>query len=118
MGNPDGIARRCRLPNDEFGPAWTSIKLADGVHDRLLAQSLLSFIIRQKLLFEADAIPRSSGTAEIDVGTLLAENEVAAFGILFEDSFKVAEKLGDSGRGEIDRALFGLVRLLLIATST
>ena len=53
MGNPDGIARRCRLPNDEFEPAWTSIKLADGVHDRLLAQSLLSFIIRQKLPFEA-----------------------------------------------------------------
>ena len=52
MGNPEGIARRCRLPNDEFGPAWTSIKLADGVHDRLLAQSLLSFIIRQKLPFE------------------------------------------------------------------
>jgi pachytene checkpoint protein 2 len=53
MGNPDGIARRCRLPNDEFESAWTSIKLADGVHDRLLAQSLLSFIIRQKLPFEA-----------------------------------------------------------------
>jgi hypothetical protein len=53
MGNPDGIAQRCRLPNDEFSPAWTSIKLADGVHDRLLAQSLLSFIVRQKLPFEA-----------------------------------------------------------------
>jgi hypothetical protein len=42
---------------------------------------------------------------EIDVGNLLAENEVAVFGILFEDSFKVAEKLGDSGRGEIGGAL-------------
>lgn len=50
--NPEGIARRCPLPNDEFGPAWTSIKLAAGVHDRLLAQSLLSFTVRQKLAFE------------------------------------------------------------------
>ena len=54
---------------------------------------------------------------EIDVGSLLAENEVAAFGALFEDSFKIAEKLGDSGRGEMCGALFGLVRLMLIATS-
>src|SRR6266849_1435585 len=53
MGNPEGIARRCRLPNDEFGPAWTSIKLADGVRERLLAQSLLSLTVRQKLPFEA-----------------------------------------------------------------
>jgi len=37
MGNPEGVARRCRLPNDDFGPAWTSIKLADGVRERLLA---------------------------------------------------------------------------------
>jgi len=51
---------------------------------------------------------------EIDVGNLLAENEFAAFGVLFEDSFKIAEKLGDSGRGEIGGALFGLIRLLLI----
>jgi hypothetical protein len=28
---------------------------------------------------------------EIGVGNLLAENEVAAFGVLFEDSFKIAE---------------------------
>ena len=46
MGNPDGIARRCRLPDDAFEPAWTSIKLADGIHDRLLALPLLSFIIQ------------------------------------------------------------------------
>jgi SpoVK/Ycf46/Vps4 family AAA+-type ATPase len=50
--NPEGIARRSPLPNDEFDPAWTSIKLAAGVHDRLLAQSLLSFTVRQKLAFE------------------------------------------------------------------
>ena len=52
MSNPEGIARRCRLPNDDFDLAWTSIKLAGGVHERLLAQSLLSFTVRQKLSFE------------------------------------------------------------------
>lgn len=53
MSNPEGIARRCRLPHEDFGSAWTSIKLASGVHERLLAQSLLSFTVRQKLAFEA-----------------------------------------------------------------
>src|SRR5258706_14636675 len=53
MSNPDGIARRCWLPNEEFVSAWTSIKLAKGVHERLLAQSLLSFTVRQKLPFDA-----------------------------------------------------------------
>ena len=43
---------------------------------------------------------------EIDVGSLLAENEVAASGVLFEDSFEIAKKLGDAGRGEIGGALF------------
>ncbi len=82
MGNPDGIARRCRLPNDEFGPAWTSIKLADGVHDRLLAQSLLSFIIRQKLPFEAAPLhglillKAPPGTGKTTLGRGLA-NQVA-----------------------------------------
>lgn len=52
MGNSDGVARRCQLPNDEFAPAWTSIKLADGIRERLLAQSLLTLTIRQKLPFE------------------------------------------------------------------
>ena len=51
--NPDGVARRCRLPNAELAIAWTSIKLEDGVRDRLLAQSLLSLTIRQKLPFES-----------------------------------------------------------------
>lgn len=50
--NPDGVARRCRLPDDGFGLAWTSIKLPDGVRERLLAQSLLSLTVRQKLPFE------------------------------------------------------------------
>lgn len=53
MTNPEGVARRCRLPNDEFSLAWTSIKVADGMRERLLAQSLLSLTIRQKLPFEA-----------------------------------------------------------------
>jgi AAA+ superfamily predicted ATPase len=53
MDNPEGVARRCRLPDDGFGTAWDSIKLAHGVRERLLAQSLLSLTIRQKLPFEA-----------------------------------------------------------------
>lgn len=51
--NAEGVARRCALPNKEFDPAWTAIKLADGVRERLLAQSLLSFTVRQKLPFES-----------------------------------------------------------------
>lgn len=53
MSNPEGIARHCNLPQAEFDPAWDSIMLAEGVRERLLAQSLLSFTIRQKLPFEA-----------------------------------------------------------------
>lgn len=53
MSNPDGVARQCRLPNDEFGAAWLSIKLAADVRERLLAQSLLTLTIRQRLPFES-----------------------------------------------------------------
>lgn len=53
MSNPDGVARRCLLPNDDFNPAWNSIMLAEGIRERLLAQSLLSFTVRQKLPFES-----------------------------------------------------------------
>jgi AAA+ superfamily predicted ATPase len=53
MSSPDGVARRCRLPNEGFEPAWTSIKLGAGVHERLLAQSLLALTVRQKLAFES-----------------------------------------------------------------
>jgi AAA+ superfamily predicted ATPase len=52
MSNPDGVARRIRIPNDDLAVAWSSIKLPDGVRERLLAQSLLSFTIRQQLPFE------------------------------------------------------------------
>ncbi len=47
------MARRCQLPNEAFVPAWTAIKLAKGVHERLLAQALLSLTVRQKLPIEA-----------------------------------------------------------------
>ena len=53
MSNPEGVARQCRLPDEGFGHAWSSIKLADGVRERLLAQSLLSLTVRQKLPFES-----------------------------------------------------------------
>ena len=54
MSNPDGVARKCRLPDDDqFGTAWTSIMVPPGVRDRLLAQSLLAFTVRQKLPFGA-----------------------------------------------------------------
>jgi len=53
MRNPEGVARQCYLPESDFEAAWTSIKLADGVRERLLAQSLLSLTIREKLPFEA-----------------------------------------------------------------
>lgn len=52
MSSPEGVARQCKLPNEEFTTAWTSIKLPVGVHERLLAQSLLSLTIRNKLPFE------------------------------------------------------------------
>lgn len=52
-GNAEGVARRCALPIKEFDPAWSAIKVADGVKERLLAQSLLSFTVRQKLPFES-----------------------------------------------------------------
>jgi pachytene checkpoint protein 2 len=47
-----GVAQRCALPRDEFDTAWTSIKLAEGVGERLLSHALLSFTVRQKLPFE------------------------------------------------------------------
>jgi SpoVK/Ycf46/Vps4 family AAA+-type ATPase len=51
--NPAGVARRCRLPDHDFDGAWSSLFLEDGVRERLLAQSLLSLTVRQKLPFEA-----------------------------------------------------------------
>jgi len=53
IDNPEGIARRCKLPDADFDDAWTSIKVGDGVRERLVAQALLALTIRQKLSFEA-----------------------------------------------------------------
>ena len=53
MSNPEGVALQCRLPNDEFAAAWTCDQaLPTGVQERLLAQSLLAFTVRQQLAFE------------------------------------------------------------------
>jgi AAA+ superfamily predicted ATPase len=52
MSDIAGVARQCSLPRDEFETAWTSIKLAQGVGERLLSHALLSFTVRQKLPFE------------------------------------------------------------------
>jgi AAA+ superfamily predicted ATPase len=53
MSHSNGVARQCPLPNSDFATAWDSIMLAVGVRERLLAQSLLSFTVRQKLPFES-----------------------------------------------------------------
>jgi AAA+ superfamily predicted ATPase len=52
LSGSDGIGFTCRIPHDDLGTAWSSIKVADGVKERLLGQSLLTFTVRQKLPFE------------------------------------------------------------------
>jgi AAA+ superfamily predicted ATPase len=48
----DGIALRCKLPDDGFGEAWDAITLDPAIRERLLAQALLILTVRQKLSFE------------------------------------------------------------------
>jgi len=46
------IADQSKLPDQRFAAAWESIKIAQEVRDRLTAQALLAFTVRQKLPFE------------------------------------------------------------------
>jgi SpoVK/Ycf46/Vps4 family AAA+-type ATPase len=48
----DVIADQSKLPDQRFAAAWDSIKIAQGVRDRLTAQALLALTVRQKLPFE------------------------------------------------------------------
>lgn len=46
------IADQSTLPDPRFNAAWESIKIAQSVRERLTAQALLAFTVRQKLPFE------------------------------------------------------------------
>lgn len=46
------IVDQSDLPNPELAAAWTAIKIPETVRERLLAQSVLAFQLRQKFSFE------------------------------------------------------------------
>jgi len=48
----DTIVDQANLPDAKLAAAWTAIKISDAVRERLLAQSLLAFHLRQKFPFE------------------------------------------------------------------
>lgn len=48
----DVIVDQVRLPDARFEAEWNAIKVARAVRDRLVAQSLLAFTVRQRLPFE------------------------------------------------------------------
>lgn len=52
IDSPTGVVEICSLPKADFDPAWTAIKIDEGVRERLIAQSLLSLTVRQRLSFE------------------------------------------------------------------
>lgn len=49
----DMIADQADLPHPDLASAWTAIKLAESVRERLLAQSVLSLQLRQRFPFES-----------------------------------------------------------------
>jgi SpoVK/Ycf46/Vps4 family AAA+-type ATPase len=52
LTNPAGVAHSCTLPDADFDPAWTAIKIDNAVRERLIAQALLALTVRQRLPFE------------------------------------------------------------------
>ena len=47
-----GIAHRCTLPDASFEDAWQSIKIAEAVKTRLIAQSMLALTVRPLVPFD------------------------------------------------------------------
>lgn len=50
--NAAGITLSCKLPSDDFEVAWDAIKLETSIKTRLIAQSLMTLTVRQRIAFE------------------------------------------------------------------